>query len=136
MDKTIEIDGREYNIGPMDVFVQFHVARRLGPLAPTILNWFQIPKEERELMDLFYPLMSIISTLSDNDSDYILHQCLSTVTIKDGSGWAKIKNGNSLQYNFITMSTMLKLTWEVIQKDIVSFFPSVPESSVVKNQQE
>lgn len=122
----IEIEGQVYSIGKMDVFTQFHVVRRLGPLAPTILAYLEKPKEERQLLDLFYPLMGLISTLSDADTDYILHQCLATVTRKQAGGWAKVQSAGGLMFDDITMPTMLKLTWEVILKDIASFFPTSP----------
>ena len=122
----IEIDGQFYSIGKMDVFTQFHVVRRLGPLAPTILAYLEKPVAERQLLDLFYPLMGLISTLSDADTNYILNECLSTVSRKQGTGWAKIQSSGGLMFDDITMPAMLKLTWEVILKDIASFFPTAP----------
>lgn len=129
MDNEVEIDGKVYAIARMDVFVQFHVARRLGPLAPTILTYLARPPKERDMMDLFYPLMSTLSTLSDNDTDYILNQCLSVVSLKQDKGFAKIWSSGGLMFDDITMPTMLQLTWQVILKDIASFFPSIPATS-------
>ena len=128
-NSEIEVDGHIYQIGPMNTFVQFHIARRLGPLAPTILMYLENSDPDKSVMDLFFPLMGTISTLSDADSEYILNQCLSVVTRKQESGWAKVQSSGGLMFDDITMPNMLQIVWQVILKDIADFFPSVPAIS-------
>ena len=126
MENEIELDGKLYKIQSMNVFTQFHVARRLAALAPAILMYLQTPIEDRNNLVLFYSMTDAFASMSETDVNYILTNCLNTVFRKQDSGWAKIQTDTGLMFNDITMPDMLKLTWEVIMKDIASFFPTAP----------
>ena len=126
MENEIEIEGKEYKIQSMNVFTQFHVARRLASLAPAILSHLQTPIEDRQNLALFYAMTGAFSTMPEHDVDYILTNCLNVVLRKQEGGWAKIQSGSGLMFDDISMPQMLKLTWEVIMKDIASFFPTAP----------
>lgn len=132
MNDEIEINGHLYRINAMNVFTQFHVARRLASLAPAIVSYIQQPVENRSIMDLFYPMTEVLSALDENDVNYVLQNCMAVVLRKQESGWVKIQvSGGGLMFDDITMPTMLKLVWEVLMKDIVSFFPTaqaIPEN--------
>lgn len=124
MEHEVEIEGKTYKIGAMDVFRQFHVARRLAALAPAIVDFIAIPEKQRNITQLFYPLTEVLSTMPEDDVNYILQSCMAVVTRKEATGWAKIQSGGGLMFDDITMPIMLKITWDVLQKDIVSFFPT------------
>ena len=126
MENEIELDGKLYKIQSMNVFTQFHVARRLASLAPAIVNYISQPASEREIMQLFYPMTQVLGAMDEDDVNYILTNCLNTVFRKQESGWAKIQSNSGLMFDDIKLPIMMKLTWEVIQKDIVSFFPTAP----------
>ena len=135
MENEVEVEGKVYKIQSMNVFTQFHVARRLAALAPAILMYLQTPLEDRNNLVLFYSMTDAFATMPEHDVNYILTNCLNTVLRKQENGWAKIQTESGLMFDDITMPNMLKLTWEVIMKDIASFFPTAPLNlDAVKNQ--
>lgn len=133
MENEIEIDGKLYKIQSMNVFTQFHVARRLAALAPAIVSYISQPVANREIMQLFYPMTQVLSTMDEDDVNYILQNCMNVVMRKQDNGWAKIQSGSNLMFDDIAMPVMMKLVWEVIQKDIVSFFPTAPVIQDITN---
>lgn len=135
MENEIELDGKLYKIQSMNVFTQFHVARRLAALAPAILMYLQTPIEDRNNLVLFYSMTDAFASMPETDVNYILTNCLNVVLRKQESGWAKVQTEIGMMFDDISMPQMLKLTWEVIMKDIASFFPTAPLNlDVVKNQ--
>lgn len=135
MENEIELEGKLYKIQSMNVFTQFHVARRLAALAPAILMYLQTPVEDRNNLVLFYSMTDAFASMPETDVNYILTNCLNVVLRKQESGWAKVQTESGMMFDDISMPQMLKLTWEVIMKDIASFFPTAPLNlDVVKNQ--
>lgn len=129
MENEIEIEERVYRINSMNVFTQFHVARRLSTLAPAILNHLQTPIDERNNLVLFYAMTDAFSTIAEDDANYVLTHCMAVVMRKQETGWAKIQTDGGLMFEDINLPVMLKIVWEVLLKDIASFFPTAPQIS-------
>ena len=126
MENEVEIEGQTYKINSMNVFTQFHVARRLSTLAPAILNHLQTPVEDRNNLVLFYAMTDAFSTIAEDDANYVLTHCMAVVFRKQENGWAKIQTDGGIMFVDITLPVMLKIVWEVLLKDIASFFPTAP----------
>jgi len=123
----IEIKGIQYRLGTLDAMKQFHVFRRIAPL----LKVFGQPTIEesdagKRFEAIAQPLAEAIADMPDETSEYIINTCLAVVQrgIANG-GWAPvISRQKQLMYNDIDMTTMLRLTMEVIQENMAGFFSS------------
>lgn len=136
-DPIVKVEGTEYRIGKLDVFDQFHIARRLAPLLATLgtalLDRPVVSLEgdtAKESSDRFLslalsPLAEAIAKMSNADADFIIHTCLAVCYRKvDPQGWAPVQvNGKTLAYDDITLTILMGLVVNVIEENLGSFFP-------------
>ena len=120
----LQIKDVDYKTTPLDVFTQFHLARKLMPTLIALTK----SGEEEELGDIIEPVVMEICRMSDADANYILDSCLSVVFRKDSDVWVKIKPSgtNILQYHDIDLITMLQLSIRVIKENLGDFFVIAP----------
>lgn len=133
-ENNVEINGAEYSIGRLDAMKQFHLARKLMPMllkAGVNAQDFLGKKEEDFEVDaliekILGPLVEEISRRTDEEIEHIIYPCLDVVTRKQGPAWAKVKASgqNALMFPDMDASVILRLTFEVIQRNLASFFPS------------
>lgn len=141
-----EIAGHEYRVISIPVETQFHIARRLlkaiAPageiivqMLPRVIQALEASGAEegaaREALfkasELVTPLAEAIGNLSDEDSEYILHNCLAHAErlATGGTTWSRVwqRNGG---YRFadINLPTLVRLTVLVINDQLSSFFPA------------
>lgn len=136
-------DERQYSIGKLNVFQQFHVTRRLAPLAASLLSAFQSAAttkpslteqtndpatEQMHNLDVgFMALADTLSSMKQDDLDFILQTCLGVVSvIEKGGALVPLfdKNIGQLRYADLNMPTMINLTMQVIQENLGSYFLS------------
>jgi len=129
MMPELEIKGQVYRASAMDTFVQFHVARRLGPLLMEFTSALaEAPKGlaiDKWIGHVFGPVMGVISRMTDEDVNYVIHACLGVVQRKEGERWASVQKGSQLMYGDITMDSMIKLTIFVVREVLGPFLPEV-----------
>lgn len=123
MSETVEVGGFTYRIGRMDVRKQFHVARRIGPAMLGFLGGSMI--KGAKLADMIGPVINALSKMSDEDSDYVLDQCMAVVSrAENGGEWARIvAPGGGMMFQDIGLPQMLKLAQEVLSENLRGFFP-------------
>lgn len=121
----IEIESHTYRIHKIDARSQFHIVRRLAPVLGQIVPAVQAGAGG---MDALPPLANAIAGLSDDDADYVLFGLLKAMSRKQdsGLGWGPVSTGNAIMYDDISMSTMLKLAWEVMSYNMAGFFQGMP----------
>jgi hypothetical protein len=119
------LNGIEYKIIKLDARSQFHIIRRL---APVLAGLAPSSSEETTEMDTLQSLMSAISGLSDDDSDYCVFGLLKAVSRKEsnGLGYSPIVKNNSLMYQDIDMKGMLTLAWQVFSFNMSDFLAELP----------
>lgn len=133
MNTEVTIAGNTYRIGKLDALRQFHVVRRLAPIFAALGLTVEklretVPKPDSDagaggvLMELAGPVVDILAKMSDEDTEYILRTCLSVVRRQEGERWAPVQTGVTLQYQDITMETMVRLAVEVIKENLSGFF--------------
>jgi len=129
MSEPIEVGGHMYRIGRMDVRKQFHVARRIGPAMLGFLGGSML--KGAKLADMIGPVVDALSKMSDEDSDYVLDQCLVVVTrAQNGGEWARIIAPNGgLMFQDIDLPQMLKLAQSVLAENLRGFFPTAAPGS-------
>jgi len=134
--RDFSIDGQDYQIGRLDAITQFNVARRLAPLVAGIAKAGQLPdlnpSDAGEFMSaIAEPLCRALASLSDDDTDYVIRHTLVAVTRKMATGFAPVlaRNTSRLMYDDISMTTMLKLVFEVLKENLGDFFSFAPPES-------
>lgn len=141
-----EIAGHEYRTVTIAVDVQYHIARRilkaLAPagevivqMLPRVIAALEEPKEgeEREALfqakELVTPLAQAIGGMTDEDSEYILHNCLAATQrlATGGTTWSPVYDRKGgYRFSDITMPTLVRLTVLVIMDQLSNFFPAAP----------
>lgn len=123
MATEVELNGRTYRVGKMDVRKQFHVARRLAPVFATLGEI--ATKKASDLLAVAGPLAEVLSRLSDEDCDYVIDACLQAATREHKGQFSPVMSRNgTLMFQDIEMPEMLQLAIAVIQDNMSSFFPA------------
>src|SRR5438045_2587326 len=120
-----------YRISRLGAMQQFHVARRLAPLLTAFGDIAAAKKVATDnMLQAIKPIASVLSTMSDEDVEYIIQTCLSVCERKQEINaanfvWANVQERTSKTICFqdIDMSIMVELTVAVIQENLGSFFP-------------
>ena len=115
----MELKGNEYQIGSLNAFDHLHVVRKLAPALPLVEG---LVAERNAGKDMTMLTVFVISKLSDEDSDYVISKCLSAVSRKQSSGYAKLMANGALMFNDLDVTDMLKLTAQVIVENLGDFF--------------
>lgn len=119
----IEVNGNVYRIGRMDARKQFHVSRRLAPLLAGIGG--AISGKKADVTATFQPIAEALAQMSDEDTDYILDNCLAVVSRQQGNQFAPVMaRGGNMMFEDIDLPTMMQLTISVIRENLGGFFPA------------
>jgi hypothetical protein len=135
--------GREFKLGKIDPFKQFHIVRRLGPILGDLIPVAQKlqgtlkesgQNEEQKLQavaELAKPVMNGLSKLSDADANTVLLGLLSSVEVKQmpAGNWAKVARDEMLMIQDIDLSTMLQAAGRAFAFNLSSFFAIAPQTS-------
>jgi hypothetical protein len=126
----IQIGEHSYTIGKLTAMQQFHVARKLAPLLGSFVSKAKSAgiegKQDRE--ELFAdmvlgPMAEAIAGMSDETAEFIIFNCLSVVKRKEGSVLSPVKGpGNTLMYQDLDFTDMLRIVVEVIKQNLATFF--------------
>lgn len=131
--KTTELTvaGHKYQIGALNAMQQFHVSRRIAPLLATMgISFASVLKGRslsvEEILPSLAPVSQVLSSMSDEQTDYIFATCLSVVKRAELSGskemWAPVASGALMQYQDIDMLAMIRLVIAVLQVNLEDFF--------------
>lgn len=122
----IEVNSNTYRIGKMDTRKQFHVSRRLAPLLAGIGGAIagSMAGDGSALAATFQPIAEALSKMSDEDTDYVLDNCLAVVSRLQGNQFAPVMaRGGALMFDDIDLPSMMQLAVAVIRENLGGFFP-------------
>jgi len=143
----VEINGISYQIGKLDAFKQFHLARRITPMFATLAvasqNFEGLGEGEKPSLwqiveKLAGPISEELAKKSDEEMDHILWPCLAAVRRKvAGDHWMPLKaaGANRLMYEDIDGLVLVRLAVEVIKENLAGFFSFALPASVVSGGQ-
>lgn len=148
----IVIKGFTYNVGKMDVFKQFHVARRLAPLlyatSAALLgrlragtNVVQETDDLTALVQAAEPMVAVISSMADADSQYVISACLGVCQrqtgVGPGMGYQRVlaEGAQALQFQDIDLAAMMQLVHAAIKENLGNFLDALPEQPAPANPQ-
>lgn len=136
------VNGRQYRSGMMPARTQFHVMRRMAPILPTMQSAIMASMRVKMAQDAGEPItgdaqeaavsagldfIAAIGTLSDENANYILDNCLAVVEVQQGefSGkWSKLRGSGGSMFDLDMMSE-LEIVKEVVQDNYGPFFQGV-----------
>lgn len=122
--KEVTIGTVPYRTQPLDVFVQFDLVRKLLPaLVPFAKLRDQSARED--MTAVLGPIATALSTMSQEDSRFIIYACLGVVQKNIGNNqWAAVKatGANTLMEGDMSLATMMSLVKLVIEDNLANFF--------------
>jgi hypothetical protein len=134
-----EVAGQTYRATrKLDAFKQFAVSRRMAPLLAimgaevvALARAPKAPEADRTVrfVGLFPAVAEALSKMTDDDCNYILHNCLSVVQRRvkldnsGGVGWQDViaKGGVLMFADDIDMDVMLRIVFPVLQENLQGF---------------
>ena len=126
-----EINGVTYRAATMDARRQFHVARRLSsvlsPSADALGKLAPDADSKAGFIAAIDGFFEALSSLPDDQLDYVIDACLDTVSRKDGTQWSPIRRGGAMMYD-LDLYTQGAIVWYVVKGALDGFFASLPEA--------
>lgn len=128
-----EIDGKQYRIGKLSAFEQFHLSRKIAPLIPPLIPVFmELSKGGGTIGDLtslpalLQPFADSLAGMSDETSEAVLNTCLSIISRKAdvGESWIRIWHKDKKVFMFQDLNSMeqtIPLVMRVIQDSLGPF---------------
>lgn len=146
---TVEttIGPKTYRVEKLDPFKQFHIVRILSPVVGSFIDpiikavggqkMSSDPGEAgkailtamlgSDMGPTVTMFLSSIRDMSEKDSEYIIRTCLSAVSVKEGTSWAKMTTpAGAVLYQDVELPDLLALSWKVITHSLARFFPEPP----------
>lgn len=139
------IKGHDYRVAKLSVFDQLKVTRKLLPVLAGMMADFGsiralLPADGKidsakfdALKPVFETLLpriaDVLSSLSEEDTNAIIHPCLSVVSRKHMDGWMPVFNSGQLMFDDIDLLTMLQLVARVVADSLGNFLPVNPTSA-------
>lgn len=122
----VEVCGNRYRIGRLGTIQQWHVARRILPIAMAMAAaaTAEGDREKDDVVGVFLPVAEAFSKMSDADTEYVLNTCLAVCHREHGEGaWQKVMPvPGRFQYEDIDMKAMVQLTAAVIKEHRLADF--------------
>lgn len=121
-----ELNGQSYRADRIDALTQFHIVRRLAPIMGKVAPL--IKSDGGDSMGVLEPLADAVSSLSDEDSNYVIFGLLKSVKKKDVNdlGWSAVSDGSVLMDSYMSMPTMLQLAFHAFKANFSDFLSGLP----------
>ncbi|MCT6998735.1 phage tail assembly chaperone, partial [Salmonella enterica] len=128
----------------LDVFQQLKVTRKLLPVLAGMMSDFGsirslLPADGKidtvkfdQLKPVFETLLPRIaeelSSLTEEDTNAIIHPCLAVVARQNGNAWVPVFNSGQLMFDDIDLFSMLQLVARVVADSLGNFLQGLPIS--------
>lgn len=133
------LKGNNYRLAKLSVFDQLKVTRKLLPVLAGLMADFGslkalLPadgKIDGKKMDDLAPFFETVlpriadalSSLSEADTNAIIHPCLAVVSRQHMKGWTPVFGSGELMFDDIDLMTMLQLVARVVADSLGNFLP-------------
>lgn len=133
------IKGHDYRVAKLSVFDQLKVTRKLLPVLAGMMSDFGsirslLPADGKidkidfdKLKPVFETLLPRIadelSSLTEEDTNAIIHPCLAVVSRQHMNGWTPVFNSGQLMFDDIDLLVMLQLVARVVADSLGNFCP-------------
>lgn len=132
-----EIKGVKYRAAKLSVFDQLKVTRKLLPVLVGMMSDFgsirsRLPADGKidtvkleQLKPVFETMLPRIaeelSSLTEDDTDAIIHPCLAVVSRRHMDGWVPVFTRGELMFDDIDLLVMLQLVARVVADSLGNF---------------
>lgn len=133
-----EIGGRKFKAGKLNTFKQFHIVRRIAPiladLLPAIIGIQKASKTKNitatenfeETAKILAPILTGLSKLSDQDSEFVLFGLLSGVEVQLNGAWSKVATESMLMVQDMDLPVLLQIASRSFVANLAGFFATLP----------
>lgn len=140
-ERDFEISGKKFKLNKIDVFKQFHIARRLSPIlgeimqvAPKLKNLDESMSESEKLeaiAQIGKPIMDGFSKLSDADANLVLLGLCSAVEVHQplSNNWARVAREDVLMFNELELPVLLQIAGRSFVYNLGGFINTAPQTS-------
>jgi hypothetical protein len=139
-ERDFEAGGKKFKLNKIDVFKQYHIARRLGPIMGDIfaiapkLKDIKEDTEEKKLeaaAQIAKPLLDGFAKLSDADADLVLLGLCSAVEVHQpqSNSWARVARDGVFMFQDLDLPTLLQVAGRSFLFNIGSFFNIAQQTS-------
>ncbi|WP_273874677.1 phage tail assembly chaperone [Serratia marcescens] len=131
-----EIKGQKYRAAKLNVFEQLKVSRKLLPLLSGLLGEIKVLRQLKtgqisieDALKVALPVIAqTLADISDDDSNAIIHPCLTVVSRQNGTVYTSIFTSGQLMFDDIDMMDMLQIVARVVGDSLGNFLPELPDS--------
>jgi len=110
----VEINGSAYQVGRLDVFAQFHVARLMGPRIGA-LSMIDLPPEAAGAR-VGSVLTAVMGSMSREDSDFVVNACLAVVKKRQGQALSPITAPNgAIMFQDMDLDELMQIVAKVLE---------------------
>ena len=141
MTNSFEFNGKSFKITKINAIEQFHIARRMTPILADIVSAVDTKTAKKvmeqqlsaeEQFDIFAkiasPVMTGLSKLSNEDSEFVLYGLLSSVEVKQSTGnWAYVSTKSMLMMQDLDLSVLLNIAGRAFMFNLSGFFSALPQ---------
>jgi len=140
----IDIKGNLYKTGRLSAMRQLHVLRRLAPALEQLLAIDGASLKTaagdgaaaaaalldgEAGRDLLRAITRALSSLADEDVEYIIHSCLDVASMRqEGGSWAPVRNQGHLMFP-LDLPTMIQLAGLTLKEALTPFLAGLPSIS-------
>jgi len=140
------IKGHDYRVAKLNVFDQLKVTRKLLPVLAGMMSDFgsirsllsadgkidtvKFDKLKPVFETLLPRIADVLSSLTEEDTNTIIHPCLAVVSRKHMDGWIPVFNSGQLMFDDIDLLIMLQLVARVVADSLGNFLPVSPISAM------
>ncbi|NDJ56769.1 hypothetical protein GWD52_07135 [Enterobacteriaceae bacterium 4M9] len=124
----LTLNDTQYRISKLNVFEQLKVARKLLPLFAEMATDYEAIQDSLEsAAQAMLPKMAdVISQMSEEDCNAIIHPCLGVVSREHMKGWVPVFAHGALAFDDIELMTMLRLVAQVVADSLGNFLQELP----------
>lgn len=138
MDVSFEIGVRKFQVRKINALKQFHVVRRVAPLLADLIPAMKgfakeddskLTEEQKfdRMAKVVAPIMTGLSKLSDQDSEFVLFSLLEASEMQQSSGnWAQIAKNGNLMIQDLELPTLLQIAGRAFGHNLSGFFAVLP----------
>ncbi len=132
----LTLNDTQYRISKLNVFEQLKVARKLLPLFAEMATDYEAIQDSLEsAAQAMLPKMAdVISQMSEEDCNAIIHPCLGVVSREHMKGWVPVFAHGALAFDDIELMTMLRLVAQVVADSLGNFLQELPAVVMQQHQ--
>lgn len=144
MDRDFAIGERQFKLSKINAMLQFHIARRVGPILADLIPLMKeidrlekagklgkdlsVDEQFEQIAAFVGPVMNGISKLPDAEAEKVLFGLLTAVEVHQPqfNSWAKVTDGTRLMIQDLDLATLIHAAGRAFVFNLAGFFSALP----------